>query len=371
MLYNLAEGYQDDTLLKKINQIAAMQRTGKIVVNGHGEHLPLPSITDVDYKATSYPFAYQCEWGRFSHPPVEKYDELYTCFYEFTPNNGQLPPGWEQYPLPLQAVSIEIDEANQVGTIKTSDQEVTFRDLEVGKVSGWTLLNGINTKLREAHLPLVAWKIEMKDSDSKNRGLWKQQNVPKVKNSQTEAWLAGYALTTHQGEKRAIYLSMVGHKTSLDSLRATLQAAKKQRKVVWVDSNMAMPAEQGYVQSWNSLPDFTAHHMVMISSLGIPGRFHPDDPYLCLLAFDGQVDEKQSVEDCLIQQLAVRLSEALRIPILPNWGKALWEAGKDEMLTEMQTGGDCLAGWQVSLNEEAWARIVQSLLKEKTISIGA
>jgi hypothetical protein len=75
-------------------------------------------------------------------------------------------------------------------------------------------------------------------------------------------------------------------------------------------------------------------------------------------------------EEHACQMLPSRLSEALSIPVLQEWAKALWEAGiEQDLITELTTGGDILAGFAVQLTESVWVELVSRLLKESKFQI--
>ena len=100
-------------------KVAARQKQGHILVSGtqpdSGQGFPLPYIQDVPgLKRGSYPYDYECEWGRFKY-------EYELSAYLFTPHNGQVPPGWERYDLhtPIQPVTAVIDRARRLATVKT------------------------------------------------------------------------------------------------------------------------------------------------------------------------------------------------------------------------------------------------------------
>ena len=50
-----------------------------------------------------------------------------------------------------------------------------------------------------------------------------------------------------------VYLGMVGHKTVLDSIRATIQA--RQRKKLFLQGRPVYPLVGHYCQTWQHLPD--------------------------------------------------------------------------------------------------------------------
>jgi len=352
--------YEDTYLRQQVIAVAELQRQNKLLIDVRKPDrggLPLPNMYDLDLHHEHYPFSYSCPWGKFA--PVRG-----LVLYEFTPNNGELPPGWDAFELstPLQAVTAVVDRDRHIASIKTASQELTLQDVDV-EDSGYTLLEHINANLAVHRVPLVVWRVEWLDGE--NNRLWGEYSPPTVRNHQTHANATGYAI---DDDYHLIYLGMVGYKTSLESIRATLQASKRQRKFVTIGGHTASPFGH-YVQTWTAMPDYNSHHAVLTTAAALPGRWSPGDALTYLLVFDGKT-EGQSPVACLEAQLVGRLSEALTIPILKEWASELWVAGQDgDLITELTTGGDCLAGYQVALTEEPWAEIVQRLLNDGKITI--
>jgi hypothetical protein len=201
---------------------ANRQKQGHILVSGakpdNGQGLPLPYIHDVPgLRRGSYPYDYECEWGRFKY-------EYELSSYLFTPHNGQVPPGWERYDLqtPIQPVTAVIDRARRLATVKTKDREIVLRDVPVGE-SPYNLLQQVNAALAQSCQPFVAWRLEWVSGEVDR--LW-PDGVPQIRNEHGSAYVTGYA---HDEAGNLIYLGMVGHKTVLESIRATIQARQRKK----------------------------------------------------------------------------------------------------------------------------------------------
>jgi hypothetical protein len=169
-----------------------------------------------------------------------------------------------------------------------------------------------------------------------------------------------------------IYLDMVGHKTVLESIRATVQARqpKRQRQKLFLQGRPVYPLASHYSQTWQHLPDYGAYHATLIADPALPGKWQPGEEVVYLLVFDGSggtAPEEQS-----IQMLTKRLSEALPIPILDEWNASLWEVARNmELVVDLQTRGDCQEGHIIQLSENAWKEVVIRLLKGRKISISS
>jgi hypothetical protein len=191
----------------------------------------------------SYPFDYECEWGRFKY-------EYELSAYLFSPHNGLVPPGWERYDLqtPIQPMTAVIDRARRLATVKTKDREIVLRDVPVGE-SPYNLLQQVNAALAQSCQPFVAWRLEWVSGELDR--LW-PDGVPQIRNEHGSAYVTGYA---HDEAGNLIYLGMVGHKTVLESIRATVQA--RQRKKLFLQGRPVYPLATYYCQTWQpKLPLF-------------------------------------------------------------------------------------------------------------------
>jgi hypothetical protein len=347
--------YFRDRALKAANR----QKQGHILVSGskpdNGQGLPLPYIHDVPgLRRGSYPFDYECEWGCFKY-------EYELGSYLFTPHNGQVPPGWELYDLqaPIQPVTAVIDRARRLATVKTPDREIVLRDVSVGE-SPYNLLQQVNAALAQSCQPFVAWQLEWVSGEVDR--LW-PEGVPQIRNEHGSAYVTGYA---HDDAGNLVYLGMVGHKTVLESIRATVQA--RQRKKLFLQGRPVYPLATHYCQTWQHLPDYGAYHAALIADPALPGKWQPGEEVIYLLVFENELLDESMLETQARHTLASRLSETLPIPILDEWHESLWEAGRSEnLIVGLETGGDCQQGYLVHLTETVWKEVITKLVKEGNI----
>lgn len=340
---------------------ANRQKQGHILVSGakpdNGQGLPLPYIHDVPgLQRGSYPYDYECEWGRFKY-------EYELSAYLFTPHNGQLPPGWERYDLqtPIQLVTAVIDRARRLATVKTKDREIVLRDVPVGE-SPHNLLQQVNVALAQSCQPFVAWRLEWVSGEIDR--LW-PDGVPQIRNEHGSAYVTGYSLDE---AGNLIYLGMVGHKTVLESIRATVQA--RQRKKLWLQGRPVYPLATHYCQTWQHLPDYGAYHATLIADPALPGKWQPGEEVIYLLLFENELSEGADHENQAMLMLTARLSEALPIPIMDSWAKTLWEVGlRERLIFELVTVGDCSIGYSVSIRESSWIDLLSISTKEHMLDI--
>jgi hypothetical protein len=340
---------------------ANRQKQGHILVSGSksdtGQGLPLPYIHDVPgLRRGSYPYDYECEWGRFKY-------EYELGAYLFTPHNGQIPPGWERYDLlaPIQLVTAVIDRARRLATVKTSDREIVLRDVPMGE-SPYNLLQQVNAALAQSCQPFVAWRLEWVSSEVDR--LW-PEGVPQIRNEHGSAYVTGYA---HDEAGNLIYLGMVGHKTMLESIRATVQA--RQRRKLFLQGRPVYPLATHYSQTWQHLPDYGAYHATLIADPALPGKWQPGEDVVYQLLFDNELLGQSETEAKAASMFTERLSEALSIPIMSMWAVVLWKTGvHHQLIGELTIGGDCLVAYWTTLSEPRWAKIITSLLKEGEIEL--
>jgi hypothetical protein len=189
--------------------------------------------------------------------------------------------------------------------------------------------------------------------------------VPQIRNEHGSAYVTGYA---HDDAGNLIYLGVVGHKTVLKSIRATVQA--RQRKKLFLQGKPVYPLPTHYSQTWQHLPDFGAYHATLIADPALPGKWQPGEDVIYLLVSEGELLDGSTPETRARSMLASRLSETLPIPILNEWQESLWEAGQREnLIAGLDIGGDCQEGYLVHLSETGWKELITRLFKEHKIRI--
>jgi hypothetical protein len=167
-----------------------------------------------------------------------------------------------------------------------------------------------------------------------------------------------------------IYLGMVGHKTVLESIRATVQA--RQRRKLFLQGRPVYPLATHYCQTWQHLPDYAAYHATLIADPALPGKWQPGEDVVYILVCEGELSDGPTPETCAQRLLTSHLSETLSIPILNEWEEHLWEVGQIEnLILGLVTGGDCQVGYIIKLDEIGWKEVVVGLLKERKISISS
>jgi hypothetical protein len=349
------ESYEDTYLVRRLNDIIAMQKRGEIVVANYQDGTGLPTLDMLGkHQNAQYPHDYIVGDNL-------GYLDMRQGLYIFTPIPGKkLPKVLENYKV-IQLAEAKIEATTRTATIQVGDTLITFTGMEPWKhLSGQ--LREINEELARINAGVVIWKVELIPDQSGIHHLF-PKGIPSVMNGQTRLDVTGYAI---DNQNNLVYLGVVGYKTCIESLRATLL----QKKLVTLDdpqafNNAYLHPLGKYEQVWQAMPEYTSHHSVFVSHQALPGKWDAEDTALYLLSFHGVED----IQSELKQQFAVRLNEALEIPILPEWADALWEAGyKNQYIRKLDTGGDCLAGVLVNLQAD-WSELLEQMLKHERLTI--
>lgn len=204
----------------------------------------------------------------------------------------------------------------------------------------------------------MAWRLEWVSSEVDR--LW-PEGVPQIRNEHGSAYVTGYAL---DDAGNLIYLGMVGHKTVLESIRATVQA--RQRKKLFLQGRPVYPPATHYCQTWQHLPHYGAYHATLIADPALPGKWQPGEDMVYIFVCDGDLIDRENPAENACQMLPSRLSEALPIPVLWEWAEILWEAGfKKGLINDMTTGGYSLVCFTVQLAQSVWAELISRFLEEE------
>ncbi len=348
--------YEDIYLKQKAQKIITQQRLGKILISaGNGVNLPSRESLGAEITRCGYAHAYQI--GSFGYLDYD----MDTQAYIFTPKpDAKLPKALENYK-PLKLVEAMIDEAARLATVKVDEETaITFPGVEVWK-DLYEILKELNSEAEQINAGVVIWRVEMiPDPDRKKKPYWNKR-VPMVRNGEVGLPVTGYAYSDQS--RLLAYLGVVGYKTSVESLRATLI----QNKVLNLDTDGYHPMSpcEKYEQVLQALPEYTSTHSAFIAHQALPGKWSPEHNLLFLLVFRGSEDPDAD----LIEQFTVRLNEALEVPIIPEWGLPLFKAAKARnFIGRMETGGDCLGGVWVNLAND-WNGLIGEMIKEGNLTV--
>ncbi|NUM43675.1 MAG: hypothetical protein HUU38_03135 [Anaerolineales bacterium] len=355
--------YHDTAIEARAEKILRAQQAGHILVinanSGGTFGLPkLENIPDLRYERTDTGFAYVCPQGKAVYVP-----EL--TLYRFIPNNGALPQNLPK--TPIQIVTAHLDQINKRATIQHEGTTITLEDVDTWR-DGYELIREINHELHHnQHLQVVVTKLTYDGKpDPASMPLFRGHSV-KIQTDHVRAPMTGFALDAEMDEhgiRRVVYAGAIGYKTLLESLRATLQANRKQKKFVRLGAKTCLAHPDQYKTFYTNLPNVTSFHLAAVVRSALPGEWQYGDLSAYLLRFEG---DEQPIQHKLID----RLTEATTLPILKEWADVLWDTAEDDpnLVVPLDTDGDCLAGYWISLNQELWGRLIQTLLTQKAITL--
>ena len=162
--------------------------------------------------------------------------------------------------------------------------------------------------------------------------------VPKLRNGQALAHATGYA---YDRDDTLVYAGLVGSKTGLESLRATLMANKAVTMAQDCEGDLSLATIDRYEHVRQALPLYTSHHAAFISRLALPGKWEPGDQVAYALVFRGTANPLADLKRLFTE----RVKEALEISVLDDWADLLWEAALKNRYVEMlNIGGNCILG---------------------------
>jgi hypothetical protein len=180
-----------------------------------------------------------------------------------------------------------------------------------------------------------------------------------ISNVQSEAAVVGYATTDSGG---MVYLHLAGPQMSVKSIFATLIQGKRAAMYAPSYHTVYGLGEYGYRMFLNPIPGTKEYRGILVMP-SVLGQVFPGDnwSYLVLRASD-TADRYEA--------LAYRLNATLPVPVLPEWGKKLWEEGKYlGLVDDLKVGGDAGDGIAIRLDTDRWTEIINRLVVEGTLSI--
>ncbi len=357
-MYDWTEPYEDEYLKDRIDELNREQTLaaehGKVLVSQY-EQLWLPALNalpDIEYLGRE---RYRAPYGSFDPAPhVPFHGALW-----FTPKlAADLPPVLQRSQT-WQPATAYLDVNSRLAKILSGESEISFTHVSID-LRPRELLQELNGELVRANAQVCIWKVEPVTSDAVQH-LYSDGDIPALSNAHTRADMTGFALLQDRPYQHTlIYVGLAAHKTSVESLWASLirgRGACSMRGVSVIrDGEIRMVTQ--------ALPDFNVIHAGLISRKALPGQWEAGDDSIYALVFDAA-----SSETALQGMALKRLQEALPFPILDEWAKALWDYGLDAgFIQRLQVGGDCRAGARIDLTKP-WQELVQGLLEQEILKV--
>ncbi len=352
--------------LGEYNEIRRYQQEGYLVL-GNGQELPVPYLHDIPGLEYGYGGNYKSPWGtiKWTHA------RCHILPLANLANGPELPPEIARWVgKTLQFAVVTVSATNRQATVRVEENgtEVLLTDVPTWE-SPWTLLSMVNKALRDQGLPIVCQRLEWAEDedDVENEGLWPPgTSVPTARNDHTAVYLTGYA----HDDGILIYLGAVGNKTSLKSIWASaVKGGQKGRVYLSLDRPVRTVRLDNYHSPlWAPLPDQDAYHLVLLGRPATDVHVQDGVAITYLLVWDGDNDPHSRAVRAK-QLLVERLNAALPIPILPEWADVLWKvAAVHHWLVKISTGGDCRAGYRLSINVKAWINLIQEMVAQETLT---
>jgi len=358
-MFAWTEPYEDEYIKERIEELRIAQKEAteneKILISSY-EQFWLPALNDlpdVEYLGRD---RYTSPYGKFEPAPNMPFHGALW----FTPLPGvELPPPLKIIKewLPASAV---VDMNARMVKIQVEEVAITFTSINVG-LNAQELLRDINQELVRVNAGVYVYRIEPVEEISPVHHLYSDGRIPTLTNAHTRADVTGYAvLQDHPYQHTLVYVGIAAHKTSVESLWASLIRGKggcsMRGTSILADGEVKMLTQP--------LPEFNVLHAGIICRKALPGKWEAKDDAAYALVF-----EDRDVESQLQALVLNRLQETLAFPIPDDWTKTLWEYALDaEYIQRLVTGGDCHGGIRIDLTKP-WQDLVQNLLEQEVLKI--
>lgn len=239
--------------------------------------------------------------------------------------------------------------------------EITFTSINVS-LNARELLDEINQELVRAKAGVYAWKVTPIHESSSVCHLFPDGRIPVLSNAHTRADVTGYAVLEDRPYLHTLaYVSIAAHKTSVESLWASLLRARAGCSL----RGVSILADGEIKMVTQPLSEFNVVHAGIVCRKALPGKWEAKDDAVYALVFDQNKDVDTELQNVMIH----RLQEALAFPVPETWSKVIWDYGLDAgFIQRLETGGDCRGGVRIDLTKP-WQELVQNLLERELVSI--
>lgn len=357
----MREPYQASYLLDSLTSAEKVLAAGKVPVSrsSWGRDGFLPHLNDFSYR--------YCRWeksGAGTHEYAIQTDEQDVAYVDYDydfhcyvaqPVGGReflFPSALRTFSVPKK-VEVDVDLSEKTGSVSIGGEEsLVFRSVETW-LENDALLESFNQHL--VSQGYLAWELSFTNEIPAD-DFW-SEGLAILANEHTLAHCTGYA---YDAELAFLaYAGCVGHKTALESLRATLLQGKKlalnhgrrsflgtmNRKVIHLSQPMS---------------NYASYHACFFARESIPGKWQSADASTYVLSFD---------TTSISSLVGARLMEVLTIPLLEGWSSSIYDAALEAgAIVPLICFGDCRAAVCLDLQAD-WQALVTSLLVEGSISL--
>jgi hypothetical protein len=192
--------------------------------------------------------------------------------------------------------------------------------------------------------------------------LFPDGRIPVISNAHTRADVTGYAVLQDRPYQHTLaYVGMAAHKTSIESLWASLIRGKGSCSL----RGTALLTDGEVKMITQPLAEFNLIHAGVICCKALPGKWEAKDDSAYALVFEEGGDLETALQTLTLK----RLQETLPFPLPDTWAKTLWEHALNAGFTQrLETGGDCRGGVKLDLTKP-WQDLVQNLLEQEVLKI--
>ena len=177
-----------------------------------------------------------------------------------------------------------------------------------------------------------------------------------VANKEVGVPLVGYAIAPLTGE--VVYLHIVGHKTAVRSIWATLNGrAGNVINITVPDDVHRAYSSQNYVTYSDPVdPDLGLVRLTLVDRRAVDREVADGEAFL--IVPDG------TAEHDLDRAFITRLNAVLPIPVLPEWGSTLRAEGEEKHLVKpCRFGGDVGLALAIAPDVERWQDLIEGLVR--------
>jgi len=343
--------YEDAYLKERLSEAIQLQQQGKLVFassDGNGL-VNCRALGDWGYsRASGHDFELKSGAG---------YIDYAGRYYIFTPIEGQpLPKAAENYQR-IHLAEARLDLGAAAITVQVEERLYTFTNVEIWKPL-YTLLKDLNSMFAAQGTGINVWRIEAEGRPRETRF---PEGVMTLSSAQASTSLLGFAA---DDSGALVYLSILGHKVLIASMKATLASGKYMTASARSHQYYLRGADR-YECVTLPMAEYGETHAVMVNRRALPGRWEPGDTSAFLLVFAAQADARKEALRLLVE----RLNEALPIPVLPAWAEEIWIAAEHAgFLKSLSVSGDVSGGYEILLHRD-WVKLVHDLIANQEILI--
>ncbi|MBZ0275800.1 MAG: hypothetical protein K8I60_06630 [Anaerolineae bacterium] len=172
-------------------------------------------------------------------------------------------------------------------------------------------------------------------------------------------WCYGWA--THEGV--CVYLNMGGPRMAVEAIRAKLAKGDIVTCVPWDAPGIELTAGEGntgmYAAFLQNIPEAKFTSLILCHELLTQPNYGGQST-----TFIFHVSDEQAMA-----QLRQHVTKLVKVPVFPEWTGYLWQAGQAAMLLRpTRTGGDVKL-WTLTLDADAWTRLITGGLSENVIKL--